>query len=78
PPNTITVPRETNVTLTLKVRMTDVYYGGLTFRSAKFNDLTLKPGASGSVQFIADENITIASFWPLSGVHKADLRVVVQ
>ncbi len=78
PPDTITVSRGTSIILTLKVRTDNVYYGGLTFRSAKFNDLTLKPGASGSIQFIADENTTIASFWPLSGVHKADLHIVIQ
>ena len=78
PQNTIAVPRHTPVAITFTVKTDNVYYGGLTFRSTAFSEVTAKPGESVSVRFSADEDTTISSFWPLSGVHKADLRVVAQ
>ena len=60
------------------VRTTNVYYGGLDFRSSKFQTVAAKPGDSATVEFTADSSFTITSYWPSSGVKKADLKVMVQ
>lgn len=78
PPTPITVAKNTLVTITFVVRSTNIYYGGLDFRSPKFNTEPIKPGGSTVVQFTADTSFTITSYWPASGVKKADLKVEVQ
>lgn len=78
PQNVISVPKGVRVAITFAVRSTDVYFGGLDFRSPKFKTESVKPGGSTTVEFMADENLLITSYWPASGVRKADLRVEVK
>lgn len=74
----IEVTAGSRVRLTLKVRSAGVYFGGLEFRSPKFNTGALKPGKSTTVEFTADQEFIITSYWPASGVKKADLRVILK
>jgi len=66
------------VNITFKVRANTTYYGGLDFRSSKFNTGQINPGAATLVTFTADTPFTISSYWPASGVKKADLQIVVK
>ncbi|MEW6722265.1 MAG: hypothetical protein AB1324_03315 [Candidatus Micrarchaeota archaeon] len=77
PPSPIQVNEGDMVKITFVVRSSNVYFGGLDFRSPKFKTAALKPGESGSVEFVADESFTITSYWPASGVRKSDLSVEV-
>lgn len=77
-PETITVPKGATVRLTFKVRSSGVYYGGLDFKSNKFITPAIPPGGSNSVTFTADETFTYSSYWPRSGVKKAEGTVVVE
>lgn len=65
------------VDITFNVRTQDVYYGGLDFRGCKESTAPAKPGESVKFEFSAEENCTITSYWPSSGVKKADLEVIV-
>lgn len=77
PSPTITVPRGIKVKLTFNVRTTNVYYGGLDFRSSKFTTGQVMPGKQTTVEFTVDEAFVISSYWPASGVKKADLNVAL-
>jgi hypothetical protein len=66
------------VKLYLYVRSNNVYYGGLDFRSEKFKTEPIKPGQKTEVEFIADKDFLIESYWPLSNVKKSELKVVVK
>lgn len=77
-PQTVTVPKDAIVNITFKVRTQNVYYGGLDFRSTKFNTGTVKPGGETTVQFTADESFTYTSYWPVSNRKKADGTINVQ
>lgn len=77
PPDVIRVSKGAKVALNFIVRRTNVYFGGLDFRSAKFRTPAISPGGSTSVDFVADGDLLITSYWPASGVRKAELRVVV-
>ena len=78
PTAVLTAPKGAKVKLTFIVRTTNVYYGGLDFRSPKFKTESVKPGGVTSVEFVADESFVISSYWPASGVLKANLKVVVE
>lgn len=78
PTSTLTIPNGALVKLTFVVRTTNVYYGGLDFRSKKFNTPSVKPGDSYTVEFTADESFDFTSFWPLSGVEKQRGKVAVK
>lgn len=78
-PSSVTVPRGASVQLTLKVRNTNVYYGGLRFTSSAFPTAQAAPGASVTVEFGAPQgNTTFSSYWPSSNVLKATGSIVVQ
>jgi hypothetical protein len=77
-PSELTFSKGSKVVLTLAVRRSNVYYGGLDFRSEKFKTEPVKPGNATTVEFIADESFTITSYWPLSGVKKAELKIIVK
>lgn len=74
-PASIRVPKGSRVELTLHVRERGVYYGGLDFRSAKFTTAAVRPGRSTAVTFTADDDLSVTSYWPASGVRKAELRI---
>ncbi len=77
-PATITVQKGAMINLTFLVRSSNVYYGGLEFRSPKFRTPPIFAGGSNSVTFTADESFTYSSYWPRSNVKKADGRVEVK
>lgn len=68
----------TRVKLTFAVRTSNVYYGGLDFRSSKFSTVQASPGKTATAEFIADSSFVITSYWPVSNVSKASLQVNVQ
>jgi hypothetical protein len=78
PQSTIEVPKGAKVKITFVVRNSNVYYGGLDFRSPKFETRQVRPGEKTTVEFVADESFTFTSYWPLSGVQKATGRVIVK
>ena len=78
PEPTITVPKGSRVKIHFIVRTTNVYYGGLDFRSSKFKTEAVKPGGTTDVEFIADESFVFTSYWPLSNIQKASGKVVAQ
>lgn len=78
PEPTITIPRGSGVKIYFTVRTSNVYYGGLDFRSSKFRTEPVKPGETAYVKFIADESFIFTSYWPLSEVQKASGNVIVK
>lgn len=78
PAGNIEVPKGAKVMLTFVVRQANVYFGGLDFRSSKFQTDPVKPGGSTTVEFVADESFTISSYWPASGVLKANIEVIAE
>lgn len=78
PGGAISFPSGTRVKLTFAVRTSNVYYGGLDFRSSKFSTTQALPGQTATVEFIANSSFIITSYWPSSGVYKASLSVNVQ
>jgi hypothetical protein len=78
PQSTIEVPKGAKVKITFVVRTSNVYYGGLDFRSPKFETRQVRPGEKATVEFVADESFTFTSYWPLSGVQKTTGRVIVK
>ncbi len=78
-PSSLTIPKGTEYTITFNVDSTGVYYGGLSFRSSKFNSPDkVSPGNSWTTPTLtADESFTVGAYWPSSGVHKWDLQVTV-
>ncbi|GIW67107.1 MAG: hypothetical protein KatS3mg095_1005 [Candidatus Parcubacteria bacterium] len=77
-PASIEVPQNTKVILYLIVKNQNVYYGGLDFRSEKFKTEPIKPGQSTKVEFTADKNFIIESYWPLSNVKKSELKIIIK
>lgn len=78
PSSSITASKGAKVKIIFAVRPTGVYYGGLDFRSSKFSSKNARPGESTDVEFVADESFTVTSYWPLSGVKKAEMKVEVK
>jgi hypothetical protein len=77
-PSSLEFTRGAKVKLYLFVRSSNVYYGGLYFRSEKFKTVPIKPGQKTEVEFIADKDFIIESYWPLSNVKKAELKIIVK
>jgi hypothetical protein len=77
-PSILEFTKGAKVKLYLYVRSSNVYYGGLDFRSEKFKTEPIKPGQKTEVEFIADKDFIIESYWPLSNVKKADLKIIVK
>lgn len=73
----IRVAKNENVKITFDVIKERVYFGGLDFRSPKFDTGKVNPGSSKTVNFISDSDFTITSYWPASNQKKADLKVSV-
>ncbi|MBI3045940.1 MAG: hypothetical protein HYY86_00125 [Candidatus Harrisonbacteria bacterium] len=78
PSGILTVPKGSKVKIHFIVRISNVYYGGLDFRSPKFKTESVKPGGITSVEFTADESFEFSSYWPASGVLKSTGKVAVQ
>jgi hypothetical protein len=77
-PSSLEFTKGAKVKLYLYVRSSNVYYGGLDFRSEKFKTVPIKPGQKTEVEFIADKDFIIESYWPLSNVKKAELKIIVK
>ncbi|MFZ8806380.1 MAG: hypothetical protein ACO2OW_02290 [Minisyncoccia bacterium] len=77
-PSSLEFTKGAKVKLYLYVRSSNVYYGGLDFRSEKFKTEPVRPGQNTEVEFIADKDFIIESYWPLSNVKKAELKVIVK
>jgi hypothetical protein len=77
-PSSLEFTKGAKVKLYLYVRSSNVYYGGLDFRSEKFKTEPVRPGQKTEVEFIADKNFIIESYWPLSNVKKAELKIIVK
>jgi hypothetical protein len=77
-PSSLEFTKGAKVKLYLYVKSSNVYYGGLDFRSEKFKTEPIKPGQKTEVEFIADKDFIVESYWPLSNVKKAELKVVVK
>lgn len=76
-PASLTVPKGSKFTITFNVG-SDVYYGGLDFRSPKFNSPKVSPGGTWTTpELTADETFKISAYWPASNVKKWDLTVNV-
>ncbi len=77
-PSSLEFTKGAKVKLYLYVRSNNVYYGGLDFRSEKFKTEPIKPGQKAEVEFIADKDFIVESYWPLSNVKKAELKIIVK
>lgn len=77
PSSIIRVLRGAKFTLTIQVRSTNVYYGGLQIKSSKFDTGVLKPGETKAIELVAVESFDFSSYWPDTGVLKATGRVEV-
>jgi hypothetical protein len=77
-PSSLEFTKGAKVKLYLYVKSSNVYYGGLDFRSEKFKTEPVKPGQKTEVEFIADKDFIIESYWPLSNVKKAELKIIVK
>lgn len=69
-PGTVSVKKGAQVSLTFNVKTTNVYYGGLEFRSSVVNTGAIAPGGSKTVTFTAQETFEFAAYWPASSVDK--------
>lgn len=78
PAGAISFPAGTRVKLTFAVRTSNVYYGGLDFRSSKFSAAQASPGQTVTVEFTVDSSFVITSYWPVSDAYKASLQVNLQ
>jgi hypothetical protein len=77
-PSSLEFTKGAKVKLYLYVKSNNVYYGGLDFRSEKFKTEPIKPGQKTEIEFIADKDFIIESYWPLSNVKKAELKIIVK
>jgi|GEM_PF-2950913 hypothetical protein len=78
-PNQISVPARTIVEITFNVASTNVYYGGLDFRSSVVNSGTVHSGESKTISFTAHQSFSFTPYWPASQVAKSyKINIVVQ
>ena len=73
---TLNVAKGKKITVTFKVDENGVYHGGLEFRSGVVNSGPIKPGASKTVTFTANQSFNFTPFWYQSNVQKGYLIVV--
>ena len=77
-PNILTVRKGDKVKIIFRVLEKGTYCGGLDITSPKFKTGTIKPGGEGAAEFTAEESFVFTSYWPASGVKKADGKVAVE
>ncbi|MBI4440312.1 hypothetical protein HY638_05045 [Candidatus Woesearchaeota archaeon] len=77
-PEKITVSKGDKVKITFNFNDGKIYYGGLDIKSDYFtvNYAKSEPN-SKTVEFTTENSFTFTSYWPSSGVRKADGRVEV-
>ncbi len=66
----ITVPKGTIVEITFSIATSNVYYGGLDFRSSVVNSGTILTGQSKTISFTANQSFLFTPYWPASNVAK--------
>jgi hypothetical protein len=80
-PSTITVSAGDTVQITYTFLDENIYFGGLDIKSDYFSTVSYRESSgvqSETVEFVAVESFTIKSYWPSSGVRKANMEVVVE
>ena len=77
-PQEITVNRGDSLKITFIVRQSNVYYSGLQIRGPSFDTGKIAPGSRQTITLKPDATFTFTSYWPSSGVKKADGKVVVR
>ncbi len=77
PGDPIKVNKGEKVYIEFDVHNDNVYYGGLQVKSPYFDTGKINKGEKATVDFTATDSFTITSYWPATGVKKADLKVVV-
>ncbi|MEJ0021417.1 MAG: hypothetical protein WDN47_02410 [Candidatus Doudnabacteria bacterium] len=78
-PSVISVAAGTIVEITFNVSATNVYYGGLDFRSSVVNSGTVLAGQSKTISFTANQSFQFTPYWPASNVAKPyTISVTVQ
>lgn len=78
PSDNLVVNKGDKVKITFRVRSENVYYAGLKISGKYFDTGDIAVGGMKTVEFTADASDTITSYWPSSGVRKADVKLVVQ
>ncbi len=73
----ILVSRGRKVSIVYEVRSVGVYFGGLELQGCGEDSGAIKPGSSATIQFIAENNCTISSYWPASSILKDTMQVIV-
>jgi hypothetical protein len=69
-PNQIHVSAGTLVSLVIKIKTDNVYYGGVEFKSSVVNTGAISPGGTKTVEFTANQSFELLPYWPASGVKK--------
>ena len=78
-PKEITVTKNAIAEITFNVSATNVYYGGLDFRSSVVNSGTIHSGESKTISFTATNSFEFTPYWPSSQVAKPyKIKVTVQ
>ncbi|MBI4451404.1 DUF4382 domain-containing protein [Candidatus Woesearchaeota archaeon] len=71
-PDTVEVAKGTVLTITFKVRTEGVYYAGLRITGEGISTGDIAKGDSKTVTLSVNSDVKYSSFWPSSGVKKAD------
>jgi hypothetical protein len=78
-PSEVTVPNGSIVEITFNVSNSNVYHGGLDFRSSVVNSGTVYSGQSKTISFTARQSFSFTPYWPASQVAKGyTIKVTVQ
>lgn len=56
--------------LTINVKTTGVYFGGIDFRGNSIDTGTIKAGEFKTITFTADNSVTLRGYWPSNGQQK--------
>lgn len=72
-----TAAKNTTVTVTFKMRSTNVFYNGLIVKSNKYDLGKIQGGQSKTITFKAVEDITFVGQWP-NGASKARWTLIVK
>ncbi|HWB38692.1 MAG TPA: hypothetical protein VG604_00430 [Candidatus Saccharimonadales bacterium] len=66
----INVRKGDTIKITFKVDTSEVYHGGLEFKSDVVSSKPIKPGDSDTVSFVADKSFDFTPFWYQSNIQK--------
>lgn len=77
-PGQITVKKGVPLTLTIKMRDTNVYFAGGDIKSDAFETVRFAVGETKTVTFTPQGQVKISNYWPSSGVLKGTLTINVE